>query len=795
MELAPKDLLEKLEFDKIRELLCKECYGELARDELARLSPRTEKFILERQLDEVEAFLFSMNNNDALSLNVYEDISEHLRMLGIEGYVLPIEGLQSINRILITIREVFRYFEGERQSTYPVLFDIIRSVSFDGGLIKAIERVIDEDGKIKPNASPELQRINRMYQSKQRELDRVFKGIINTNRNNGWLTDNIESFRNGRRVLSVPSEHKRKIRGIIHDESTTGKTAFIEPEGVIEINNDLFDLQTEEKREIYRILRELSHILRPYIAILRNYQDIVVLLDIIYAKARLAQKMDANKPGLKAGPSIGIKDGYHPLLFLKNKAEGKTTVPFNLKFIDDNRIIVISGPNAGGKSVTMKSVGLIQLMLQAGMLVPVHEESEMGIFESIFADIGDQQSLEDDLSTYSSRLKNAKYFLEHSDDKSLILIDEFGSGTDPKIGGAIAEGILKELYLRKVFSVITTHYSNLKAYAFKTKGIINGAMEFDKENLSPTYRLQVGRPGSSYAFEIGHKSGLPKKVLNYARFKAGKNERAVDQLLIDLQSEKKELEDKIEGLNSKQEKLDKLIKTYEQLQGEFEFKRKKLKLDIKQQELQETAQENKEFEKVIRQIKEAQNLEKAKQLAEEARNKRKALNNQVFNLNEEVYHKKGPKVKDKAIEVGDFVRMRSGGSTGKVESINKKEAVVVMGIMRITVKLRELLQAGEPLDIRTKKGIDLDVVKSSAQFESKLDIRGMRREDALSTLELFVDNAIISNTTILRIIHGKGNGVLRIAVKQKLREYDDVTNIYHPEPKEGGDGVTLVEMG
>lgn len=792
----PNDLLEKLEFDKVIELLKASCFGVLGQDAFDQLPIETERAPIVQKLEEVVEYKLTIEENDPFPMSAYEPIDQELKMLSVIDFVLPEEGLQKINQILRNTQRIFQFFTHNRQEVYPRLYAIIRPISFEEALLEAIEQVIDEEGNIKPNASPALLKISKAIASKQKEMDRVFRQIINLYRPKGWLTDNVESFRNGRRVLSVPAEHKRKIRGIIHDESTTGKTAFIEPEAVIDINNDIFDLVTEQKKEIYRILKELSATLRPFISAIAVYQELLTTFDVIQAKGHLAVQMRGNQPKVLDKPHLGIEMGYHPLLYLKNKSLGRETIPFDLKLFGPNRILVLSGPNAGGKSVTMKSVGLMQLMLQAGMLIPVDEISEMGIFQEIFADIGDQQSLEDDLSTYSSRLRNMRIFLEKATDQSLILIDEFGSGTDPKIGGSIAEAILNELNQREVFGVITTHYSNLKIYAFKTKGLVNGSMLFDKEELAPTYHLKVGRPGSSYAFEIAQKSGLSQKVLNYARHRSGKNEKAVDQLLVDLQVEKKELEEKLIAIRSREQQLDKLVQNYEMLHKDLEYRRKKVKLDAKEQALQMTARDNKDLEKLIRELKEEKNLEKAKAKAQKVREERKKLVEEVQGLREEIYH---PVVVEKAkegpLEVGDFVKMRMGGATGEIESISKKSAVVKMGMMRMTVPLRDLQHAKEPLEVRNNRSVKTEVLDNAAKFESKIDIRGMRLEEAYQVIEEFIDRALMANAIHLEIVHGKGNGVLRKAVRAKLREYQAVKEVNHPAAKQGGDGVTLVEMG
>ncbi len=534
MKLFPQSISETLEFDKIVKILIDECMGNLGQVYFEQLQFETDKCVIESKLDEVTEMKRSLLSDDPITLIAYFDVLDDLKMLEIEGYVLAIEALQRINIVLRIASKIYNYLNLSRQSVFPELFKIIRDCPFDVTLQKEIIRVIDEEGAIKSDASVELGKIRSQIASSQRELDRVFKNCIQDFRNKGLLADSIESVRNGRRVLSVPIENKRKIRGVIHDESATGKTAFIEPELVIEINNAITELEQSEKREIYRILKELSAKLRPYVAIIRMYQASIVRFDVIHAKARLAISLKANKPILVDHPKYSITNAFHPLLYLKNKSSGKHTVPFNYILNGKNRIVVISGPNAGGKSVTLKAIGLNQMMLQAGMLIPVDPLSEIGLFEQIFADIGDQQSLEDELSTYSSRLQNARQFVEEADDKTLVLIDEFGSGTDPKMGGAIAEGILKELSQKGSFAVITTHFGNLKMFAFKTSGILNGCMNFDTETLSPTYELIIGRPGSSFAFEIATKNGLQQSIIDYAKQRIGKNEHAVDELLIDL---------------------------------------------------------------------------------------------------------------------------------------------------------------------------------------------------------------------------------------------------------------------
>jgi len=796
MVLLPKDVLEKLEFTKVTELLVKECYGDLAKERIRNLTFSTDRQWIERRLTEVSEMKRSIEESDRLPMGPYEDLEEDLRYLQVEDYVLDIEGIQRIGTILRLANELFGFFQSNsRETVYPTLFELVQPVEYEPALIAEIDKILDEHGEVRRDASSRLIKIRASIGAKRKELDKQFRFLANEYQKRGWLTDNVESFRNGRRVLSVPAEHKRKIRGIIHDESTTGKTAFIEPESIIDINNDIFDLNTEERKEIYKILKGLCASLRPFIDHIQAYLELLVTFDAILAKARLAVSMRAEMPKVINKPNLSIQMALHPLLYLKNKELGRETVPFDLVLQGKNRVLVLSGPNAGGKSITMKSVGLLQLMLQAGLLVPMDEISEMGIFHKIFADIGDQQSLEDDLSTYSSRLENMRSFLENAGPRTLVVIDEFGSGTDPQIGGAIAEAILYELNEKKIYGVITTHYSNLKIFAFKTQGLVNGSMLFDKEKLAPTFQLRVGRPGSSYAFEIAQKSGLTKQVLHYAKKRTGRNEKAVDELLVDLQQEKLELDDKLARSTDWEKRLETLIKNYEQLHRDLEFKRKRLRLDEKELQLSKAAQENRALNQLIKELRQEKNIDKAKARLVELKEKQTEANKQVADIRKEIYEE--PRFapnKGKPIEVGDYVRLRTGGATGLVEAIQKKKATVLMGEMRMTIHLRDLQIVKEPLEIRSKRSVQTDTVEDASKFENKLDIRGMRMEEALKEVEEFVDKALIANAANLKILHGKGTGALKNLVRKKLKEYKAVQSIAHPEEEFGGDGVTLVEF-
>lgn len=805
MLLAPKDILQKLEFDKIIEIVSEYCLGDLGRQAVSEIGIETDPAVIERLLKEAEQMQKTYNETHNFPLAPYQDISEDLRKLSIEGYVLSFESFQFLRRQLYITRQIFSFFGfGKKRDMielYPNLYEIIKNIEFQTELEAAIGRVLDEEGNLRPDASPELMRLSRLQNSKRQELDKRFRQVIQTYMGKGWLADTVESFRNGRRVLAVSAEYKRQLRGIMHDESATGRTAFIEPEEVIDLNNDLFDLEQEEKREVYRILRALSAVLNPYAGLIQVYQDLLVRFDVLQAKARLGYSLNAQKPKLLTQPHFKLSGAYHPLLYLKNKKAGQKVRFFDLELSPEKRILLLSGPNAGGKSICMKAVGLLQLMTQAGMLVPIEEGSEMGVFDKIMGDIGDQQSLEDELSTYSSRLQNARIFVQEATPRSLVFIDEFGSGTDPKMGGAIAEALLKELNQRQVWGVITTHYSNLKVFAHENKGLVNGAMIFDKDTLSPTYEMRVGNPGSSYAFEIAQKSQLPAHIIQYARRQIGKETTDMDAMLVELQQERQKAREAQAQLEAQQKQLDQLIKNYEFAHRELEFGRKKLKLQAKEQELQEAKQSHtkalKELETAIQEIKTAENQQKAAELAKKLVKTTDAhkhsLNQEVDTIKSDIYTVY-EKTLTAEIVVGGFVKLRDGASMGQVKEIRKKEAVVEVGNLTLTIPLRDLQGIPNPIQTNDKVGIKTDTVQKRAIFEPNLDIRGMRHEESMELIQNFLDAALMANAYELRIVHGKGTGILRRAVLEKLKSYPAIKKTYHPEPNQGGDGVTIVQL-
>ncbi|HEY8389036.1 MAG TPA: DNA mismatch repair protein MutS, partial [Parasegetibacter sp.] len=544
MKLFPESAYIQLEFDKIKDLLHAHGKTEYARDKASNLRIHTHKLHIETELSQTHEFVQIIQSGVNFPYSPSLNLSRHIKLLSIPGAMLSGEEFLLIRKLADHIRQVYRWFNVERKTTYPALTKVIESGYYEPAVITMIDEIIDEQGNVKDDASPELQRIRMSLFRKRNELRRIFDKIISRLNKQGYLADIEESFLNGRRVVAVFAEQKRQVKGILHGESDTRKTSFIEPEETIPYNNEIYSLENEETKEVHRILRELSSNLSVYSDLLKDYHNILGEFDFINAKAKLALDVNGVLPSLSDKSEIHIINGYHPLLYLYNKRSGKLTVPVTLRLDNKNRILVISGPNAGGKTVTMKTVGLLQLMLQSGLLVPVHPDSRIGIFKSLMIHIGDTQSLEFELSTYSSHLKNMKHFMEFANGRTLFFIDELGSGSDPNLGGAFAEVIMEELAHKHAIGIVTTHYLNLKVMAGKVPGIINGAMAFDEEKLLPLYRLIVGKPGSSYTFSIAQRIGLHPSLIARARKMVDEQHFRLDKLLNHTEQDLRKVEEK-----------------------------------------------------------------------------------------------------------------------------------------------------------------------------------------------------------------------------------------------------------
>ncbi|MBK8699977.1 MAG: endonuclease MutS2 [Saprospiraceae bacterium] len=625
MLLYPKDIFEKLEFSRILQLVSEECQGAGGKLFFSVIQIQTEKEVVDRLLDEVDEYKKCIERASIIPSSAYEEIQNDLFLLSKEGYVLEVESIQRIQKVLSIATQINHHFQDYGiQKLAPNLSKLALAIQINPALVKEIERIFDTEGNIRPNASEQLSKISKAIQNKERETEKVFRQEVQLYKEKGYLTEGFETIRNSRSVLMAAAEYKRKIAGIIHDESATGKTVFIEPEKTLALNNEVQNLYAERRSEIYKIVRDLCNLLRPFGAEIEEAYRQVVYFDVIRAKARFAIRIGAGRPAVSTKAGFYFKEARNPLLYLRQNEAGRETVAFDLELSKVNRFLILSGPNAGGKSVALKTIGLLHLMVQSGMLISADENSRMGIFHQFFVDIGDQQSIDDDLSTYSSHLTNMKAIIDHADEKTLILIDEFGSGTDPKIGGGIAEAVLKKLQGLKCFGAVTTHYSNLKYFAFKNHGFLNGSMEFDKKGLLPTYQLMVGKPGSSFAFEIAEKTGLPEDVLDYAKKRAGKHEQSMEEMLVNLQAERQEFEKKMTLVLEKEERLDRLMKTYDQLHGELEFRRKKLKLEQKEVALYQSSTMQKELQKMVKDFKNINDIEGARKKLDEQKLKKPA---------------------------------------------------------------------------------------------------------------------------------------------------------------------------
>ncbi len=616
-------------------------------------------------------------------------------------------------------------------------------------------------------------------------MDSIYKMAVGRN----WVADGSLTIRDGRMCIPLLAENKRKLKGFIHDESASGQTVYMEPEEVFTLNNKLRDLEFDKRREVIRILIALTNDLRPYTALLLSYHGFLTKLDFVRAKALFAIEVEADMPVLIKEAKTRLINARHPLLLLSFREEQRTVVPLNIHLDESLRILLVSGPNAGGKSVCMKTVGLLQIMIQSGLLIPVDEASQVGIFDQIFADIGDDQSIESDLSTYSAHLTKMRYFVAHATPKSLMLIDEFGTGTDPQFGGPMAEAVLEVLNNKKVRGVITTHYSNLKLFAGDTEGLENASMLFDNAKMRPLYVLEIGKPGSSYAFEIAQNIGLQKEVLELARIKTGTNQNRIDSLLVDLEREKKEIYDKKVQLSNQQNKAKNLAAENEKLKQYLEENKKVLIKEAKLEAQRIIKDANKLVENTISQIKEKQ--------ADKTVTKQLRQNLQKELLNHQVKEEKKPEpvvLSNTPIEVGDWVQLRNTETTGQVLEINRGNLVLAMGDLRSVVKKDrvEKISNKQAKKVVQSHSFSGRISEAITNFNAELDLRGMRGEDAIYEVEKYLDKAIMLGFPYVKIIHGKGDGILRKLIREYVRKYSQVNRVEDEHQDRGGDGISYV---
>lgn len=686
----PEQAVQQLEFDKIVGLLEKHCRSDEAKQKATHLRFHTRVEYLQQELEQTLEFKGSLSSSDIFPIDFVKNIKKELKLLSIPNAVLKGSDLNALRLLTLNIRDIHLWFK-RQGNIYPHLWKEVQGVEYNKEIPALIQPVVDDNGNVRDNASPDLLQIRNDLQSARQRLRKQFESVVRKLAKQGYLADITESFLNGRRVVAVGAEHKRIVKGIFHGESDTARTAFIEPEETIALNNEVDALERDEKKEVYKVLATITAQLSVYHILFTDYYRVVNTYDFIRAKALLAIDMNANMPVLQSDPQVKLVDAYHPLLYLYNAAQQKETVPLTLELNKKHRILIISGPNAGGKTVAMKTVGLLQLMLQSGLLIPVNPISEMGIFKQIMIHIGDTQSIENELSTYSSHLKDMKFFLENANGKTLFFIDELGGGTDPNLGGAFAEAIVERLSYKNSIGIITTHYLNLKVMAGKVGGIVNGAMNFDEEQLEPLYKLTIGKPGSSYTFAIAQRSGLPHEIITRAQQLTDRGHFKLDKMLHQAERQTVRLDDKEEQLN-------KLIKSYEEQKTTYEelidkerlkqhYATLKLQNKIKKEELDYLRDTERKFKQLVVEWKKSSDKQAVIKSAETLLFRRKQLKEQ------EAAAQKADRmyvVTGKVPKPGDLVRNIHNHQVGTLESVEaNKKGVIKINKLSFNVQMKD----------------------------------------------------------------------------------------------------------
>lgn len=833
--IYPNDFETKVGFDRVRKMVEAYTATQLAKEKLSGLtlmSDARQVHAMLSQTSEMKSILMLESN---FPQDGYVDTTHFLRKVSIDGAFLLQDELGALRAALIGIGGIVTFFE-RNGVKYPFLAKATSKVEQYPQVVAAINRIIDSKNEVRDNASPELSRIRSEIYSKERETTKRLHAILRKAVQDGIVEEDAQvSIRDGKAVIPILSSNKKKIKGFIQDESATGKTSYIEPLEVIELNNEIRELKYDERHEIVRILMEFTASIKPYGESLMLSAHFLAAMDLIRAKARVAIDMVAGMPILSTDKVIDIRQARHPLLEKTLKKEGKPIVPLDLKLTGEKHILVISGPNAGGKSVCLKTMGLLQYMLQMGLLVPMNENSEMTIFEKLFIDIGDQQSIDNDLSTYSSHLQNMKNIIRHSNANSLVMIDEFGTGTEPALGGAIAEVVLERIENSGAYGVITTHYTNIKYYASNAKGVVNGAMAFDVQNIRPLFRLEMGKPGSSFAFEIARKIGLPEDVVKEAEGRIGNSQINIERQLRQIARDKNYWETKRENIRLSERRYEQNEAEYEQKLIEIKEQKAAIIKKAKDEAHAIIAKANSEIERTIREIKEADaEKNKTRVIRETFETFKEEV--EKFGTDEEIerkiqlikerkerkeQRKKEPKQKStftlpikekREIEVGDSVKMQGQAVAGKVMQVDKKRATVAFGHLTTTVAIEKLeLISGEEYKKQQKssssslgvlyggmttsaKPSTYDVNETRLNFKSDIDLRGARVEEALDRVQDLVDSAIMLGIRELRILHGKGTGALKEEIRKYLKANPLVVSAVDAHIEFGGSGITMVTL-
>ena len=837
--IYPQNFEQKIGFDSIRQLLKEKCLSTLGQERVYDMTFSEAYDEINKRLEEVTEFVRITQEEDDFPDQNFFDVRPSLKRIRVEGMYMEEQELFDLRRSLETIRDIVRFLqrtsceEGVEENgatPYPYLRDLASDIIIFPQLISRINNILDKFGKIRDNASSELLRIRRELAQTTGSISRSLHAILRNAQAEGYVEKDVTpTMRDGRLVIPVAPGLKRKIKGIVHDESSTGKTVFIEPAEVVEANNRIRELEGEERREIIRILTEFSSTVRPQVpAILHSY-EFLAEIDFIRAKAHFAIQIKAIKPNFENRQILDWSTAIHPLLQISLAKHNKKVVPLDIELNTHQRILIISGPNAGGKSVCLKTVGLLQYMLQCGMLVPMHERSQTGIFGSIFIDIGDEQSIEDDLSTYSSHLTNMKIMMKSCNERSLILIDEFGGGTEPQIGGAIAEAVLKRFNEKQTFGVITTHYQNLKHFAEDHEGVVNGAMLYDRHLMQALFQLQIGNPGSSFAVEIARKIGLPEEVIADASEIVGSEYINADKYLQDIVRDKRYWETKRQNIRKREKQMEEIIAKYEAEIQELEKNRKSILKKAKEDAETLIQESNARIENTIRTIKEAQAEKEKTKLARqelndfkeqiddiEKNNEADKIARKMEKLREKQERKKDKKNKPqtslththqpavepkiKPIEKGSIVKIKGQTGVGEVLEISGKTAIVSFGMIKTNVKIDRLEHTDAPIQKVNAKSSFISsqtqdhVYEKKLEFKQDIDVRGMRGDEAIQAVTYFIDDAILLGINRVRILHGTGNGILRTLIRDYLSGVHGVSHFKDEHVQFGGAGITVVDL-
>lgn len=817
MNIYPPSFEQKTEFQQIRNLLLNHCLSNLGRQHVESMQFITNYNVLKELLEQTFEFKNICLYEGRFPTLDYYDLLPVLFRLRILGTTIATEELFDMLLSLQTIQQIALFLQ-KSQETYPALYQLAEPVQVDKKIILKIQGIIDEKGNIKDNASAALQKIRSELKHIQHQIEKKIVQLIQYAKKEGYCDDDADvTIRNQRLVIPLQAAHKRKIKGYVHDESATGHTVFLEPLEIFDMNNEIRELESEEKREIQKILLEFSDFLRPEIPNLITGYEFLGTIDFIRAKALLAVEIEGNKPKLAPQPIMRWNNATHPLLYLSLKKQKKIIVPLYLDVKDNLRMLIISGPNAGGKSVCLKTAGLLQYMMQCGLLVPMDENSVMGIYEQIFIEIGDEQSVENDLSTYSSHLLNMKYFLEHANENTLILIDEMGAGTEPQLGGAIAEAIIEQLSAKQVFAIITTHYTNLKMLAEKLENTANGAMLYDTKKMQPLFQLAIGKPGSSFAFEIARKIGLSETLIENAINKTGRQQIDFEKQLQNLEVEKLTVQKKEQELKVADDFLSEMIDKYQRMTADLELSKKNTLAHAKMQAQKIIERANSAIERAIKEIKECKaDKEQTRKVREEI----KTIENEILAEPLELLDiptKEDKKKKKKTIsgngdelviehtplQLGDNVRIKGQSAIGELIEKANDDALVMFDAFKIKTSLSRLEKINkesaqqwqkEKQSQKQKPKLSFDYQEKVQQFNPKLDIRGKKAEEAFGIIQQYIDEAILLSVHEVRILHGKGDGILRNILHNYLRSVPEIKDFYDERLEFGGHGITIIKI-